>query len=140
MSIEDDDTDSDIGNTAIHGHASAHTGVPSGATLDIGIPCITSSKRKRFKAYVRYISEVEGDINPWVGVEIPLPIDCGGDPWGDRGAGSGGTSTRIAGGQTTIGSGVMGAGYGALRSAVGTTMAGGRPREQEAEGGRGKRG
>jgi len=55
--------------------------VPRGATLDIGIPCIISSKRKRFKAYARYIGEVEGETGPWVGVEVPMPI---GDNWGDR--------------------------------------------------------
>ncbi|KAG6826096.1 hypothetical protein H0H93_016816, partial [Arthromyces matolae] len=43
-----------------------------GATLDIGIPCIISSKRKRFKAYARYIGEVEGEDGPWVGVEVPF--------------------------------------------------------------------
>jgi dynactin complex subunit len=46
---------------------------PRGATLDIGIPCIIlSSKRKRFKAYARYIGEVEGELGPWVGVEVPV--------------------------------------------------------------------
>ena len=55
--------------------------VPRGATLEIGIPCIISSKRKRFKAYARYIGEVEGEAGPWVGVEVPMPI---GDNWGDR--------------------------------------------------------
>ncbi|KIY69562.1 hypothetical protein CYLTODRAFT_442612 [Cylindrobasidium torrendii FP15055 ss-10] len=42
-----------------------------GATLDIGIPCIISSRRKRFRAYARYIGEVEGEQGPWVGVEVP---------------------------------------------------------------------
>ena len=55
--------------------------VPRGATLDVGIPCIISSKRKRFKAYARYIGEVEGEAGPWVGVEVPMPI---GDNWGDN--------------------------------------------------------
>lgn len=54
--------------------------VPRGATLEVGIPCIISSKRKRFKAYARYIGEVEGETGPWVGVEVPMPI---GDNWGD---------------------------------------------------------
>ncbi|KAI5117741.1 hypothetical protein M0805_004930 [Coniferiporia weirii] len=49
---------------------------PRGATLDIGIPCIISSKRKRFRAFARYIGEVEGERGPWVGVEVPL-----GDTW-----------------------------------------------------------
>ncbi|KAL4249775.1 hypothetical protein ABKN59_007599 [Abortiporus biennis] len=47
-------------------------GVPKGATLDIGIPCIISSKRARFRAYARYIGEVEGESGPWVGVEVPV--------------------------------------------------------------------
>ncbi|KAF8155388.1 hypothetical protein B0H34DRAFT_798582 [Crassisporium funariophilum] len=60
--------------------------VPRGATLEIGIPCIISSKRKRFKAFARYIGEVEGETGPWVGVEVPMPI---GDNWaGDRFDGS----------------------------------------------------
>ncbi|KAG7448416.1 uncharacterized protein BT62DRAFT_964788 [Guyanagaster necrorhizus] len=42
-----------------------------GATLEIGIPCIISSRRKRFKAYARYIGEVEGEAGSWVGVEVP---------------------------------------------------------------------
>jgi hypothetical protein len=48
--------------------------VPQGATLDIGIPCIIASKRKRFKAYARYIGEVQGEIGAWVGVEVPIPF------------------------------------------------------------------
>jgi len=56
------------------------TTCPRGATLDIGIPCIISSKRKRFKAFARYIGEVEGELGPWVGVEVPV-----GDNWtGDK--------------------------------------------------------
>ena len=46
--------------------------VPPGATLDIGIPCIISSKRKRFRAFARYIGEVLGERGPWVGVEVPI--------------------------------------------------------------------
>ncbi|KAG9313653.1 hypothetical protein JVU11DRAFT_5985 [Chiua virens] len=46
--------------------------VPPGATLDIGIPCIISSKRKRFRAFARYIGEVLGENGPWVGVEVPI--------------------------------------------------------------------
>ncbi|KAF4586604.1 hypothetical protein EYR40_010616 [Pleurotus pulmonarius] len=53
--------------------------VPKGDTLGIGIPCIISSKRKRFKAYARYIGEVEGEFGPWVGVEVPF-----GENWGDE--------------------------------------------------------
>lgn len=52
---------------------------PRGATLEIGIPCIISSKRKRFKAYARYIGEVEGELGPWVGVEVPVGESWGGD-------------------------------------------------------------
>ena len=46
--------------------------LPPGATLDIGIPCIIASKRKRFRALARYIGEVVGETGPWVGVEVPL--------------------------------------------------------------------
>ncbi|EKM57939.1 uncharacterized protein PHACADRAFT_251852 [Phanerochaete carnosa HHB-10118-sp] len=48
---------------------------PRGATLEIGIPCIISSKRARFRAYARYIGEVEGEVGPWVGVEVPVGED-----------------------------------------------------------------
>ncbi|KAK0454113.1 uncharacterized protein EV420DRAFT_1765921 [Desarmillaria tabescens] len=55
-----------------------------GATLEIGIPCIISSRRKRFKAYARYIGEVEGELGSWVGVEVPgnFAGDLGGE-WND---------------------------------------------------------
>ena len=53
-------------------------GVPRGATLEIGIPCIITSKRARFRAYARYIGEVEGERGPWVGVEVPV-----GDDWAE---------------------------------------------------------
>ncbi|KAF9078468.1 hypothetical protein BDP27DRAFT_1309623 [Rhodocollybia butyracea] len=43
-----------------------------GSTLSIGIPCIVSSKRRRFRALARYIGEVEGELGPWVGVEVPI--------------------------------------------------------------------
>ncbi|KAF5392915.1 hypothetical protein D9757_000905 [Collybiopsis confluens] len=43
-----------------------------GATLSIGIPCIVTSKRRRFRAFARYIGEVEGERGPWVGVEVPI--------------------------------------------------------------------
>ncbi|KAI0314558.1 hypothetical protein OF83DRAFT_1063636 [Amylostereum chailletii] len=53
---------------------------PRGATLEIGIPCIIASKRARFRAFARYIGEVEGESGPWVGVEVPM-----GDAWpGDK--------------------------------------------------------
>ncbi|CCL98740.1 uncharacterized protein FIBRA_00745 [Fibroporia radiculosa] len=50
----------------------ATSDIPRGATLDIGIPCIISSKKARFRAYARYIGEVEGEAGPWVGVEVPV--------------------------------------------------------------------
>ena len=59
---------------------SLHEIYPRGATLEIGIPCIISSKRKRFRAFARYIGEVEGELGPWVGVEVPV-----GESWvGDK--------------------------------------------------------
>jgi len=61
----------------VHG---LHDISPRGATLEIGIPCIISSKRKRFRAFARYIGEVEGEYGPWVGVEVPV-----GESWvGDK--------------------------------------------------------
>lgn len=54
---------------------SDQAGIPRGATLEIGIPCIISSKRARFRAYARYIGEVEGEQGPWVGVEVPVNED-----------------------------------------------------------------
>jgi dynactin complex subunit len=62
--------------------------LPRGATLDIGIPCIITSKRARFRAYARYIGEVEGELGPWVGVEVPVNDDWSDDqlqgrPWND---------------------------------------------------------
>ncbi|KAJ7434830.1 hypothetical protein B0H11DRAFT_2116228 [Mycena galericulata] len=62
---------------------------PRGAMLEIGIPCIISSKRKRFKAFARYIGEVEGEAGPWVGVEVPagaadgMGAGAGGRQWND---------------------------------------------------------
>lgn len=52
--------------------------LPLGATLEVGIPCIISSKKARFRAYARYIGEVEGELGPWVGVEVPMN-----DAWTD---------------------------------------------------------
>ncbi|KAI5996377.1 hypothetical protein EDD15DRAFT_2252195 [Pisolithus albus] len=58
---------------------------PPGASLEIGIPCIISSKRRRFRAFARYIGEVLGENGPWVGVEVPIGA---GDAWvGDAGDG-----------------------------------------------------
>ncbi|KAJ6477224.1 hypothetical protein DFH09DRAFT_1467881 [Mycena vulgaris] len=58
---------------------------PRGAMLEIGIPCIIASKRKRFKAFARYIGEVEGEAGPWVGVEVPAgaPTGVGAGQWHD---------------------------------------------------------
>ncbi|RDX40304.1 hypothetical protein OH76DRAFT_1490393 [Lentinus brumalis] len=53
--------------------------LPRGATLDIGIPCIISSKKTRFRAYARYIGEIEGEQGPWVGVEVPMSDTWPGD-------------------------------------------------------------
>lgn len=58
----------------------AVSNLPRGACLDIGIPCIISSKRKRFRAFARYIGEVEGEVGPWVGVEVPIGDGWAGDP------------------------------------------------------------
>jgi hypothetical protein len=56
-----------------------HQPQPRGATLELGIPCIISSKRQRFRAFARYIGEVEGELGPWVGVEVPF-----GEQWQDE--------------------------------------------------------
>jgi hypothetical protein len=62
--------------TSLDGALAAHG--PRGISLDIGIPCIISSKRAKFRALARYIGEVAGERGPWVGVEIPV-----GDNWAD---------------------------------------------------------
>ncbi|KAG2341692.1 hypothetical protein BDR05DRAFT_983631 [Suillus weaverae] len=41
-----------------------------------------SSKRKRFKAFARYIGEVEGELGPWVGIEVPLEAWWNDGSWG----------------------------------------------------------
>ena len=67
-------------DTIREGAAESPSKVPRGVTLEIGIPCIISSKRARFRAFARYIGEVEGELGPWVGVEVPVR-----DAWpGDR--------------------------------------------------------
>ncbi|KDR66670.1 hypothetical protein GALMADRAFT_147723 [Galerina marginata CBS 339.88] len=78
---------------------------PTGSTLEIGIPCIISSKRKRFKAYARYIGEVAGETGSWVGVEVPLPTS---DSWGDGAGGGGGYG--YGGGGGAYGGGAYGNG------------------------------
>lgn len=50
-----------------------------GITLNVGIPCIISSKRARFRAFARYIGEVEGEMGPWIGVEVPV-----GESWTEK--------------------------------------------------------
>lgn len=50
-----------------------------GASLNVGIPCIVTSKRSRFRAFARYIGEVEGENGPWVGVEVPISENWGSD-------------------------------------------------------------
>ncbi len=55
-----------------------------GVTLNVGIPCMISSKRSRFKAFARYIGEVEGETGPWIGVEVPVGESWGADKLEDR--------------------------------------------------------
>ncbi|KAG8945011.1 hypothetical protein FRC04_001266 [Tulasnella sp. 424] len=50
-----------------------------GITLGVGIPCIITSKRARFRAFARYIGEVEGETGPWIGVEVPV-----GESWTEK--------------------------------------------------------
>lgn len=50
-----------------------------GVSLNVGIPCIVTSKRSRFRAFARYIGEVEGENGPWVGVEVPINESWGSD-------------------------------------------------------------
>lgn len=47
-------------------------GAAPGVVLNVGIPCIITSKRARFRAYARYLGDVAGEYGPWVGVEVPL--------------------------------------------------------------------
>ena len=55
-----------------------------GITLSVGIPCIITSKRSRFRAFAKYIGEVEGERGPWVGVEIPVGGSWGGEKLAGR--------------------------------------------------------
>jgi len=94
-------------HTRIHSQASDKPlpAVPlRGITLNIGIPCMISSKRSRFKAFARYIGEVQGERGPWIGVEVPIGESWGADKlegrdWNDGSLGGvryfdiGGTST-----------------------------------------------
>jgi len=61
-----------------------------GITLRVGIPCVVVSKRNRYRAFARYIGELEGEQGPWVGVEVPV-----GDSW---------SSEKLAGRQWNDGS------------------------------------
>ncbi|KAG8811918.1 hypothetical protein FRC17_002280 [Serendipita sp. 399] len=45
---------------------------PQGITLNVGIPCIITSRRARFRAFARYLGEIIGERGPWIGVEVPL--------------------------------------------------------------------
>jgi len=47
-------------------------GTVPGLVLSVGIPCIITSKRTRFRAYARYLGNVVGESGPWIGVEVPL--------------------------------------------------------------------
>jgi len=81
-------SDTITGSTPTDQPQQVEVGIPRGATLDIGIPCIISSKKARFRAYARYIGEVEGEVGPWVGVEVPVSDAWPGDkldgrPWND---------------------------------------------------------
>ena len=51
---------------------SSSDGTGPGVVLNVGIPCIITSKRTRFRAYARYLGGVVGEYGPWVGVEVPL--------------------------------------------------------------------
>jgi len=53
--------------------------LPSGVTLNVGIPCIITSRRQRMKAFARYIGEVAGEAGPWIGVEVPIGASWGGE-------------------------------------------------------------
>lgn len=48
-----------------------------GVTLNVGIPCLITSNRAKYKAFARYIGEIHGEQGPWVGVEVPVA-----DTWG----------------------------------------------------------
>ncbi|KZO95307.1 hypothetical protein CALVIDRAFT_466959, partial [Calocera viscosa TUFC12733] len=57
-----------------------------GITLNVGIPCVITSRRARFRAYARYIGEVVGLPGQWVGVEVRVGSDADkmdGREWND---------------------------------------------------------
>ena len=43
-----------------------------------------SSKRSWFKAFTRYIGEVEGETGPWIGIEVLVDESWGADMLEDR--------------------------------------------------------
>ncbi|KAF8908755.1 hypothetical protein CPB85DRAFT_1308603 [Mucidula mucida] len=112
--------------------SSSSDGLPTppetrGAMLEIGIPCIISSRRKRFKAYARYIGEVAGEAGPWVGVEYQgqwndgtwggiryFDIHGAAEAWDDFGGG-GGRSWIIKGTKRSAGEGLAGGGRKRMR-------------------------
>jgi len=52
----------------------------------VGIPCVITSRRARFRAYARYIGEVGGLPGQWVGVEVRVGPDgdkLDGREWND---------------------------------------------------------
>lgn len=55
-----------------------------GVSLRVGIPCLITSKRAKYKAFARYIGEVYGEQGPWVGVEIPVSESWGNDRLGGQ--------------------------------------------------------
>ncbi|EUC65177.1 CAP-gly domain protein [Rhizoctonia solani AG-3 Rhs1AP] len=55
-----------------------------GVSLRVGIPCLITSKRAKYKAFARYIGEIHGEQGPWVGVEIPVSESWGNDRLGGQ--------------------------------------------------------
>ncbi|CAE6441152.1 unnamed protein product [Rhizoctonia solani] len=55
-----------------------------GVSLRVGIPCLITSKRAKYKAFARYIGELHGELGPWVGVEIPVSESWGNDRLGGQ--------------------------------------------------------
>ncbi|GAB1519107.1 hypothetical protein RhiTH_002173 [Rhizoctonia solani] len=50
-----------------------------GVTLCVGIPCLITSRRAKYKAFARYIGQIHGEQGPWVGVEVPISESWGSD-------------------------------------------------------------
>ncbi|CUA76901.1 Collagen alpha-1(XVII) chain [Rhizoctonia solani] len=55
-----------------------------GVSLRVGIPCLITSRRAKYKAFARYIGEIHGEQGPWVGVEIPVSESWGNDRLGGQ--------------------------------------------------------